>query len=256
MIDANQTPTYSLVDTNPYTGRPIVELPHNGVDDQLIQNTTDLVRCANFHTPNTTKGINQARVCKAAVDNAVRTGLITDFPAMFLALRQIPFTNASGNDKVAQMSDELITTIDANRSEQIVPYNNGDYNVNRKPITINEGATIIGGGRKVVTPDMAPNREFTIDPYVAYMATAADVVIHTGRYVPAGKTAREAVADTRTRNPKAKDDETQLKCAMRTADVSFGMCELAAARNTLEMVANGQYVPYNPARYGIRSNNR
>lgn len=285
--------------------RPVVQLPNgdgpNGtLDRDSAQVAVTLAGCTNVTNPERQSSPASAERCLINANAAIRSGQIADVPALALALRQIPFTNATGNDNVAEMSSALATAIEqlvsaynaavrrflaerqtnpaavqptpvfrtnySNAAATIAnpfapPQPNGGQRdpINHTPFTPDEISSVVA--RSDLRPSAAqlPNREIPIDTGMAYLAIAADAVIHPEHYVAPGMTVTQTVATARARMPAALDREIAVACFVGNRNkllsnggvADLGTCRAAAARNTLEMMANGEAAPYNPARYGI-----
>lgn len=294
--------------------RPVVQLPNgdgpNGTfDERSVDIAQGLASCSNVTNPERKNSPASAERCLINANAAIRSGQIADVPALALALRQIPFTNAAGEDFVAQMSVALAIAIEqpvrayTNAYQQFLverqtnpnavqpapvyrtnysnpastagspfaqppePYRIQRDPINHAPFTGPEIDAVVGRGTSF-RPSAAqqPNREIPIDTGMAYLATAADAVIHPERYTAPNMTVAQTVAAARARTPAALDREIAVACfngdrsqLLSNGDVAdLRNCRAAAARNSLEMIVNGEAAPYSPARYGIpaRANQR
>ena len=131
--------------------------------------------------------------------------------------------------------------------------------INHAPFTGPEIEAVIATSSFRPSAAQVSTREIPIDTGMAYLATAADAVIHPERYTPQGMKVAQTVASARARTPAALDREIAVACFVGDRSqllsnggvADLGTCRAAAARNSLEMMANGEAAPYNPARYGI-----
>jgi len=294
-------------------GDPVVQLPNgdgpNGTTDRRsIEVAITLAGCTNVTDPARQSSPASAERCLISTNAAIRSGQIADVPALALALRQIPFTNANGDDYVAQMSRALATAIaepvrtynaavqqfliDRQTNPNAVqpapvyrtnysnpastaaspfapppePYRIQRDPINHTPFTRPEIDAVVARSELRPSAAQRSNREIPIDTGMAYLATAADAVIHPERYTAQGMTLAQTVVSARTRTPATLDHEIAVACFVGDRShllsnggvADLGTCRAAAARNTLEMIANGEAAPYNPARYGVpaRANQR
>ena len=228
-------------------------------------NGTSLAVCSNFTSPHkgtdltdpkkVKAGMAQAQRCLTTVATSVQNGTISDAPALALALRGIPFTNAQGNDNVADTASDIATRIAEARSTLVqMDYHlpgMSEQSVIKKPFTEEEIMSVgtYSGKYKQPLPTLTPARSIPIDPSTAYVMTAADVVMHPVRYTDNGKTLAETLARVRKDHPAAEDQKLAQLCMMDTGNTSLQDCQNVSARNTVEMIVNGKAAPYDASQY-------
>jgi hypothetical protein len=222
-----------------------------------------LALCSNFSEPHGRRSPEylahsdemDARHCHDVVQDAVRSGTISDVAAMALALRSIPFTDPQGGDNVDRTMDDVAARI------ATVPVGTKafDYYLHgldqsqlvRKPFTMDEmKAVTIRDGRTATPSELTPLRSIPIDPSTAYVFTAADVVAHPARYTAEGMTLAQTIADARTRHSAVDDAKIIKSCFDNDGVQGVHECQMVAARETSEMVVKGEFKPYDPELYG------
>lgn len=225
-------------------------------DDAESARFFNLLGCSGFTIPANSRFKKEAAEgCVNSVDSAVKDGTITTVLAAALALRQIPYTNARGDDNIAGMSDAFAFLIDENPKAKSIVYGTV-AGAKLLPFTHDE---ILSITTPTVlprpSPDMVASRPLPFDTGTAYMATAADVSIHPQRYTAEGKNIADTVAQPAFAKAVQADVANNMawKCMAREnlPEVNLERCSLVAARRTLQNMATGTAKPYDPAVYGI-----
>jgi hypothetical protein len=242
-----------------------VQLPIDMTKDkERAFEAIQLAICANLNTPHEgaplTSGksgtaravMASAEKCMASVEHAVLNGTISDFPAMTLALRNTPFFDPKGTDRIAETLDDIASLI-ATKPASTMQFDYYGASLRtgpiRKPFTSQELAAAANVYRRGALPDILASRSIPIDPSTSYVVTAADVVIHPTRYKAEGRTLEETLDDARKLHTSTEDKKLAKLCMINDGHMTLQRCQTVSARNTLEMIVNKQVKHYNPAFY-------
>ena len=242
-----------------------VQIPIRRDDLERGLLATHLAVCAGFTSPhggtNLTNGQNDhetvmramkdANLCVSTVEDAVRNGTITDAPAMALALRNDTFISPQGEDKIAGTLDDIASLIDRTTPDKLTL----EYNPSLAPAPVSTaftpaelGAATIVDGRQAL-PTMTSARSIPIDPSTAYVMTAADVVVHPARYMVPDKSMAETIALARSRHSASDDKQLATLCMIDDGSVTLQDCQEVSARNTAQMIVNGEVAAYDVRLY-------